>query len=405
MKKRVVLMYSGGLDTSVILKWLSVERSYEVIALCVDIGQVDDLSDVRRRAFATGAAEVVVMDQRERFLSEFCVPALAAGAAYEDAYLLAAPLARPLIAQCAVETATAFNAVVVAHGATGKGNDQVRFYSSVVALAPHLEVLAPAMDWDLKSREDEIAYAERHGIPLATTSGSSGYSEDSNIWGCSIECGPLDDLSREPSPSIYVLTHDPRQTHPEGEEIEIMFERGVPMALNGCQMTLLKLVTEINAIAGRNGIGRIDIVENRVVGIKTRGVYEAPAATCLRTAFLELQNLCLDRDSLHFMRHARQRYSELVYYGLWFSPLRIGLQAMFDHFKTNVNGTLGLRLCNGRIEIRSRNAGVPMYHSALSTYGAGDIFDHSAGQGFSYIWSMPLRVAAMAGRDIDDVQT
>lgn len=394
--KRVVLMYSGGLDTSVALKWLAMDRGYDVIALCVDIGQRDDLDAIRRKALATGASDVVVADQRERFLSEFCLPALAAGAAYEERYLLAAPLARPCIAQCAVEVAAHCGAEAVAHGATAKGNDQVRFYSSTAALAPHLDVIAPVMEWEMKSRDDEMEYARRNGIALSTSSGTSVYSEDTNIWGSSIECGPLDDLSMEPHPSVYAITQDPRRTAAEGEVVSIRFADGLPTHIDEENLSLLEIVIRLNEVAGRNGVGRIDILENRVVGIKTRGVYEAPAATCLHVAFRELQNLALDRDSLHFLRSASQRYSELVYYGLWFSPLRLGLQALFDHFKRPVTGKISLRLVQGRIDVLSRSVEQPMYNVSLSTYGHGDAFDHTAGRGFSYIWSLPLRVAALA---------
>ena len=389
---KIVLAYSGGLDTSVILKWLIETYNAEVIAFCADLGQLEDLTDVADKAKKTGAAKVYIEDLKEKFLLDFCFQALKAGAAYEEKYLLAAPLARPLIIQRMLEIAQEEEAEVIAHGATGKGNDQVRFYTSAIALNPNITVMAPMIDWELKSREEAVDYAKAHGIPLSI-SGEQPYSIDTNIWGSSIECGKLDDLACKPPEEVYQFTQSPQHSPIEEEVISIEFVRGVPQSLNGIRYNPVELVEMLNNLGGKHGIGRIDILENRVVGIKTRGVYESPAGTILHHAHKELESLVLDRDTLQFKRIVAQRYSELVYNGLWFSPLRNSLDSFIEFTQQNVTGKVELGLFKGFVRVMSRHSGYAMYDNSLSSYGKDDTFEHSAGSGFAYIWSMPLRIA------------
>jgi argininosuccinate synthase len=390
---KIVLAYSGGLDTSVALKWLKDHYSAEVIAFCANLGQIEPLDEITQKALSTGASNVYMEDMRDQYLSDFVFPALKASAAYEGRYLLAAPLARPLIARRLVEIAHQEKADAVAHGATGKGNDQVRFYSGIVAHDSGLQIIAPAIEWDLKSRDEEVDYAHRHGIPVAA-SAFSPYSVDTNIWGTSIECGPLDDLTAPPPENIYMLTRAPESAPAKPAEIAIGFERGVPVTLNGQRLDPVSLVSNLNSLGGEHGVGRIDIIENRLVGIKTRGIYESPAGTILHAAHRELEDLVLDRDTIHYKSGLGQRYAELVYYGLWYSPLRDALDAFVERTQERVTGTVTLRLHKGSLSVMRRESELAMYDIGLSTYDVRDSFDHRAGQGFSYVWSMPLRVAA-----------
>lgn len=392
---RIVLAYSGGLDTSVALHWLRAKYGAEIIAYCANIGQQDDLTKLEEKARDTGASKVIIDDARAAFLRDFCFPALQAEAAYQGKYLLAAPLARPLIAKRMVEIALEHNADAVAHGATGKGNDQVRFYSTVAALAPKLRILAPVMDWDLKSREDEIEYAESHSIPIDITP-EKPYSIDTNIWGSSIECGVLDDICTMPPEDIYQITVDPEKVTLPHTDIKIRFESGVPVAVDGVVLDRVALVERLNALGGAYGVGRIDILENRVVGIKTRGVYEAPAATLLHKAHHELQSLVTDRDSLRFQVSVSQRYAELVYDGLWFSPLREALQEFTQALQNRMTGEVALRLHGGRVTVLGRSSVHQLYDAELASYGKNDAFDHGASRGFAYVWSLPLRASALA---------
>jgi argininosuccinate synthase len=392
---RIVLAYSGGLDTSVALRWLKERYDAEIIAFCADIGQSEDLRQIEAKAYATGAAKVFLEDMREEFLVDFCFPALRAGAAYENQYLLAAPLGRPLIAKRMVEIARAEDANAVAHGATGKGNDQVRFYSSVIALDPDMQVLSPVIDWEMKSRAEEIAYAIEHDIPVPVSQ-AKPYSIDTNIWGSSIECGPLDDIALSPPEDVYQLTVSPEKAPDEPINLVLEFEQGTPTSLDGERCGAVELITRLNELGGAHAVGRIDILENRVVGIKTRGIYESPAATILHVAHREIENLVLDRDTLHFKAMIAQKYSELVYYGLWFSPLREALEAFIAETQKRVTGNIELRLYKSGINVVSRSSPNSMYDLDFSTYEHGDIFDHSSGKGFSYVWSMPLRLAYQA---------
>jgi argininosuccinate synthase len=393
---KIVLAYSGGLDTSVALKWLKEEYNAEVIAFCADIGQREDLSAIEAKAYATGATSVVVEDLQEEFLKNYCIKALQAGAVYEDRYLLAAPLGRPLIAKRMVELARSECADAVAHGATGKGNDQVRFYTSIVALDPSIPVLAPVTEWAMKSRSEEIDYARSRQIPLSLTE-DRPYSIDTNIWGSSIECGPLDDISQRPPEDVYQLTSAPERTPDKPVTVSVEFYQGVPVAFNGRMCPLIDIVRELNELGGTHGVGRIDILENRLVGIKTRGVYESPAGTVLHAAHRELENLVLDRDTLHLKADLARKYSELVYYGLWFSPLRQALDSFVSVTQMRVTGLVELQLYKGGVTAVSRRSQNAMYDLAFSTYEQGDSFDHASGKGFAYIWSMPIRVAHRAG--------
>ncbi|WP_329080513.1 MULTISPECIES: argininosuccinate synthase [unclassified Streptosporangium] len=387
---KIVLAYSGGLDTSVALHWLQRRHDAEIIAFCADIGQLESLETVRERALRTGASKVYVEPLTERYLRDFALPALQAHARYENKYLLAAPLSRPLIAQRMVEIARAEGADAVAHGATGKGNDQVRFFTSVTALDPGLRVLAPVIDWELTTRETEIAYAREHGIEVSVSK-ENPYSIDTNIWGTSIECGELDDIDRPPPGHAWQLTADPKTAPDRAEHVTVGFEAGIPVSLDGDKLEPADLVSRLTAIAARHGVGRIDIVESRIVGFKTRGIYEAPAATVLMAAHEELEAIVLDRETLHHKQGLAQRYAELAYYGYWFSDLRRALDGFVSTLQPRVTGEVTVELYKGTCAIVGRRSPNSRYSDSLATYEAGDTFDHRAGAGFAYVWSLPLR--------------
>jgi len=386
---KIVLAYSGGLDTSVALHWLRERYDAEVIAFCADIGQLESLDDVRDRARRTGASDVFVEPLTDHYLTDFALPALQAHARYENNYLLAAPLSRPLIAQRMVELAHEVGADAVAHGATGKGNDQVRFYTSVAALDRKLTVLAPVIDWELCSREEEIEYAERHGIDVPVAK-ATPYSIDTNIWGTSIECGQLDDITLPPPADAWQLTAAPRDAPAEPERVTIGFEAGVPVSLGGRRLGLVDLVRELTLLGARHGIGRVDIVESRIVGFKTRGIYEAPAATILMAAHGEMEALVLDRETLHHKQSIALRYAELVYYGLWFSDLRRAFDGFVAQLQGSVNGEVTVELYKAGCTVVSRRSPSSRYDNDLATYEVGDTFDHRAGAGFAYVWSLPI---------------
>ncbi|GAA4196059.1 argininosuccinate synthase [Streptosporangium oxazolinicum] len=387
---KIVLAYSGGLDTSVALHWLKRRHNAEIIAFCADIGQLESLETVRERALRTGASKVYVEPLTDRYLRDFALPALRAHARYENKYLLAAPLSRPLIAQRMVEIARAEGADAVAHGATGKGNDQVRFFTSVTALDPGLRVLAPVIDWELTTRETELAYAREHGIEVSVSK-ENPYSIDTNIWGTSIECGELDDIDRPPPGHAWQLTADPKTAPDRAERVTVGFEAGVPVSLDGDKLEPADLVSRLTAIAARHGVGRIDIVESRIVGFKTRGIYEAPAATVLMAAHEELEAIVLDRETLHHKQGLARRYAELAYYGYWFSDLRRALDGFVSTLQPRVTGEVTVELYKGTCVIVGRRSPNSRYSDSLATYEAGDTFDHRAGAGFAYVWSLPLR--------------
>ena len=391
---RIVLAYSGGLDTSVALPWLRERYGAEVIAYCANLGQPGDLEEVARKARKAGAAKVIVEDVRETYVRDYVFPALKAGAVYEGRYLMAAPLGRPLIGKRLVEIANAEHAQAVAHGSTGKGNDQVRFYAAAVAHDPGIRVIGPAMEWELGSREAEIAYALRHGIEVEATS-SSPFSKDGSLWGTSTECGPLDDPAWTPDEGVFQLTASPRDAPDKPQRLTIEFEAGVPTGVDGEPLDPVTLVERLNAVAGRHGIGRVDVVENSLLGIKSRAIYESPAGTLLHLAHRELEDLVIDRDTLHYKAGVARTYAELVYYGLWFSPLREALDAFVDATQARVAGSISLELYKGRATVVSRASEAAMYSPSLSAHDERDSFEHRLGEGFSYVWSMPLRLRAL----------
>ena len=388
MTKKVVLAYSGGLDTTVCILWLK-SRGYEVIAFTADLGQGQKDRDVLiTRARIAGARKVILKDLRKEFIEEYAFSALKAGAIYEGKYYLSTALSRPLIAKYLVKVARKENAQAVAHGCTGKGNDQVRFEVGIKALNPNLEIIAPLRNWEFKSRKQEIEFLKEKNIPIPLK--KSKYSIDRNLWGISIECGELEDIRCEAPEDIFVLTTSPSRASDKPQEIEIGFEKGIPVSLNGKRYSPVELVERLNKIGGRHGIGRVDMVENRLVGIKSREVYEAPAAVLLYLAHQELEALVLDRETLHFKSLISLKYAELVYYGLWFTTLREGLQKFIDYTQQKVSGKVRLRLYKGNVKIISRNSPYSLYSVEMATYSEKDKFDHQASEGFIKIWSLPF---------------
>ena len=395
MPEKVVLAYSGGLDTSIIIPWLKENCSYDVIAMVGDVGQGDDLEAVVAKAYATGASSVVVEDLREEFLTGYVFPAVKAGAVYEHKYLLGTSLARPLIAKRQVEVALREGACAVAHGCTGKGNDQVRFEMAYQALAPELKVIAPWREWELKSREDCLDYAGQHGISVAA-SREKIHSRDRNLWHVSHEGGELEDAVNAPFDSTWQMTKSPQEAPDRDELVEIGFENGVPTSVNGLSMDPVSLVELLNEIGGRNAIGRIDLIENRFVGIKSRGCYETPGGTLLLTAHRELEALCLDRDLMHFKQHIALKYAELVYFGMWFTPLRESLDAFVETTQKNVTGTVALSLYKGNVSVASRRSEYSQYRNDLAAFTMGDSYDQKDAAGFIRILGLPARSRAQA---------
>jgi len=390
--KRVVLAYSGGLDTSVIVRWLA-DKGFEVITYTADVGQGEELDEIPQKAKASGAVEAIVDDIKEEFAREYCIPLMRAGALYEGKYPLISALSRPLIAKKLVEIAHREGADFVAHGSTGKGNDQVRFEASVWALDPDIEVLAPVREWEFKSRDEEIEYAKKHGIPVVATK-EKPYSYDRNLWGVAIEAGPLEDPYVEPPEDAFVLTVSPEKAPDEPQYVEVEFERGLPVAINGKRYEeLWKLIWDLNEIAGRHGFGRIDMVENRLVGIKSREVYEAPAALLLMRAYDELESLVLDRFTYHYKQsHVKHPYAEVVYEALWFTPLREALDAFNNQIAPLVSGKVKFKLYKGSAQVVGRKSPNSLYFEDLATYSPKDTFDHKAGAAFTKVWSLPLKV-------------
>ena len=399
MPEKVVLAYSGGLDTSIIIPWLKENYSYDVIAMVGDVGQGDDIEAVVEKAYATGASNVIVEDLREEFLTGYVFPALKAGAVYEHKYLLGTSLARPVIARHQVEVALREGATAVAHGCTGKGNDQVRFELAYQALAPHLKVIAPWREWELKSREDCLDYAEQHGIPVAA-SRQKIHSRDRNLWHISHEGGELEDAGNAPLPATWQLTRSPQEAPDREERVEIGFERGIPVAVNGLEMDPVSLLELLNEIGARNAIGRVDLVENRFVGIKSRGCYETPGGTLLLAAHRELEALCLDRDLMHFKQQMALKYAELVYFGLWFTPLREALEAFVETTQKEVTGTVALSLYKGNVSIASRQSEHSLYRTDLAAFTMGDSYDQKDAAGFIRILGLPARSRSQARLEV-----
>ena len=392
MAEKVVLAYSGGLDTSVAIKWIEENYHMDVITLTVEIGGERDMDVIQQKALNAGAVKALVRDARGLFVKYFVFPALQADALYEGQYPLATALARPLIAKLLVDAATEEGASAVAHGCTGKGNDQVRFDVSVAALAPHLKVIAPAREWGL-TREEEIAYAQKHGIPVPVTV-ASPYSIDANLWGRSIECGVLEDPWAEPPEEVFAWTKSPADAPDEPCYVEIGFERGIPVSLNGKEVDGVSLIQELHQIAGEHGVGRVDHVENRLVGIKSREVYEAPAAMVLLMAHKALEAMTLSKDQLRFKEKVALEYADLIYNGLWFTALHQDIAAYVQSSQRHVTGTVRVKLHKGNATVVGRKAPKSLYSYSLATYDKGDVFDQSASLGFIHIWGLPVKTQA-----------
>jgi argininosuccinate synthase len=390
MAKRVVLAYSGGLDTSVAVRWMIDNLGVEVIALAVDVGQAaEDYEVVKERARAAGAIEAIVVDAKEEYAADYCVPALKANALYENRYPLVSALSRPVIVRHLVEAAKFHGADAVAHGCTGKGNDQVRFEVSTRALAPHLEVIAPVRGWGM-TREDSIHYAYDHDIPIVATK-EKVYSIDDNIWGRAIECGEMEDPWNQPPPGVWLLT---KPTATEPVDVVVGFDAGVPVSLDGEALSPLAVIDRLNAVVGSYGVGRIDMVENRRVGIKSRETYECPASLALILAHRDLEGICLERDVQREKARLEPRYAELVYDGLWFSPLKRALDAFIDETQRYVTGEVRLRLSPGNCEVTGRRSPHSLYDYALATYDADDNFRHEDSAGFVRLWGLSVQTWA-----------
>jgi len=392
MSSKVVLAYSGGLDTSVAIKWLKERYNSDVITFTVDIGNVTDLEAIRQKALDVGAIKALVVDARESFINSFVFPAFQANAIYEGQYPLATALGRPLIAQLLVEAAKKEGATAVAHGCTGKGNDQVRIDVGVAALAPELKVIAPAREWNM-TREQLIEYAQTHNIPVPITR-ASPYSIDENLWGRSNECGVLEDPWNEPPEDAFAWTKSLKETPDEPSYLEIGFDKGIPVSLDGEKLDGVTLVQQVHNLAGQHGVGRIDHVENRLVGIKSREIYEAPAAVVLLKAHQALEDLVLSKEQLRFKAKVAGEYADLVYNGLWFSGLRQDLAAYVESTQRYVAGTVRIKLFKGNCQIVGRKSPYSLYDYSLATYDKGDAFDQSASSGFIHIWGLPMRTQA-----------
>ena len=393
MPEKVVLAYSGGLDTSIIIPWLKENYDCEVIAMIGDVGQGDDLRAVEEKARRTGAAEVVVADLRREFVTDYIFPTLRAGAVYEYKYLLGTSMARPVLAKAQVEAAKRFGATAVAHGCTGKGNDQVRFELTYQALAPHLKVIAPWREWTINSREDAIEYAKKHNVPVAQTR-ESIHSRDRNLWHLSHEGGELEDPANPPLATTWQLTLSPQQAPDQPERVEIGFEAGTPVSVNGRHLDPEVLIETLNELGGRHAIGRVDVVENRFVGIKSRGCYETPGGALLVAAHQELEALCLDRDLAHFKQHLALRYAELVYFGFWFTPLREAIDAFVNVSQRSVTGSVTLELYKGNVTTVSRRAPQSLYRTDLAAFTMGGAYNPKDAEGFIRLLGLPSRVRA-----------
>ncbi len=390
-KERVVLAYSGGLDTSVAIGWIGEQTGAEVIAVAVDVGQGgEDLEVIRQRALDCGAVDAVVADAKDEFAEDYCFPALKTNALYEGVYPLISALSRPLISKHLVKTARALGASTVAHGCTGKGNDQVRFEVSITTLAPELKTIAPVRDLAL-TRDVAIEYANQHNLPIETTK-HNPFSVDQNVWGRAVETGFLEDIWNAPTKDVYVYTADPTYP-PLPDEVVISFEQGVPVAIDGRKMSPLEIIQEMNARAGAQGVGRIDLVENRLVGIKSREVYEAPGAIALIVAHQELENCTIEREQARFKRRVEERWAELVYDGQWFSPLKRSLDAFVEDTQQFVSGDIRMTLHGGRAVVTGRRSEMSLYDFNLATYETGDSYDQSHARGFIEIYGMSARLA------------
>jgi argininosuccinate synthase len=395
--KKVVLAYSGGLDTSVILRWLIERYHCEVVAFCADLGQGEELIPIRDKALRTGATSVHILDLREEFVRDFIFPMLRANAVYEGSYLLGTSIARPLIARAQVEIALKEHADTVSHGATGKGNDQVRFELTYAALAPHLRIIAPWREWDLRSRTDMIEFAKRHDIPVPVTT-ERPYSSDRNLFHISYEGGILEDPWSEPPAKMFQLTQSPEDAPDVPVEVMIDFESGNPVAVDGKRLSPAELLTTLNRLGGEHGVGRVDLVENRFVGMKSRGVYETPGGTILHAAHRAIESLTLDREVLHLRDSLVPRYAEMIYYGFWFSPERQALQALMDECQRDVTGTVRLKLYKGNVAVLGRRSPRSLYRTDFVTFEADDVYRQHDAEGFINLQALRLRIRALRDR-------
>jgi argininosuccinate synthase len=394
MSKKVVLAYSGGLDTSIIIPWLKENYGYEVIAVTADVGQGEELEPLYDKAIKTGASKIYIEDLKEEFVTDFIFPTLKAGAVYEGKYLLGTSFARPLIAKKLVEIARKEGAEAISHGATGKGNDQVRFELTVKALAPDLKIIAPWREWNIRSREDAIDYAEARGIPIPVTK-KKIYSMDRNLWHLSHEGGDLEDPWNEPMSEMLMIITPPEKAPDQPTYVEIDFEKGVPVAIDGTVMKPLELVTHLNKIAAANGVGIVDMVENRLVGMKSRGVYETPGGTVLYAAHRELEYLCLDRQTMHFKEILSAKYAELVYDGMWYSPLREAMDAFVEKTQEFVTGTVRMKLYKGNYTPAGTKSPYSLYSEEFVTFGADEVYNQKDAEGFINLFGLPLKVRAL----------
>ncbi len=392
--EKVVLAYSGGLDTSVIVPWLKENYGCEVVCFTADVGQADELEGLEEKALASGASQLIIKDLNEEFASDYLIPLVRSGAIYERKYLLGTSVARPLIAKHLVEVAHQVGADALAHGATGKGNDQVRFELTFMALDPRLKVIAPWREWEIRSREDALAYAAERGIPVPNTL-KSIYSRDRNLWHLSHEGGMLEETWVEPEESMFLLSASPEDAPDQPEYIEIEFDSGIPTRLNGEKVTPAQLISQLNTIGGVHGIGRADLVESRLVGMKSHGVYETPGGTILMAAHRELESLVLDKATLQYKDMVALKYAELLYNGMWFSPLKEAIDAFMDNTQGPVTGTVRLKLYKGNIIPIGRKSPFSLYREDFATFGQEDVYDQSDAEGFIHIYGLPLKVRAL----------
>ncbi len=401
--KKVVLAYSGGLDTSVIVPWLKENYNCEVICFCADVGQAEELNGLEEKALASGASQLIIHDMKHEFVEDYIFPTLKAGAIYERKYLLGTSMARPLIAKHMVDIAHELGADAVSHGATGKGNDQVRFELTFAALDPRLVVIAPWREWDIRSREDAIAYAKAHNVPVTATE-KSIYSRDRNLWHLSHEGGLLEDPWNEPQERMYLLSTSPENAPETAEYLTISFDSGTPIAVNGEAMNPAQLLLKLNAIGGAHGIGRVDLVEGRLVGMKSHGVYETPGGTILYAAHRELESLVLDRETIQYKDMVALKYAELVYDGKWFSPLRESLEAFVDATQGPVTGEVKLKLYKGNIIPVGRKSKFSLYREDFATFGQEDVYDQMDAEGFIHLFGLPLKVRALNGLPVSGIK-
>lgn len=393
MKEKVVLAYSGGLDTSIIISWLKENYDVEVIAACINVGQEDDMKGIEKKALSSGAEKIYIENVTAEFIKEYVFKGVKANATYEGTYLLGTAFARPLIAKKLVEIAHKEGAKYICHGCTGKGNDQVRFEVGIAAIDPSIKIIAPWRIWDIKSREDAIDYASARGIEISVTK-EKIYSVDQNLWHASHEGGDIEELGNEHKRNMYLMVTPPEQAKDEATYVEIYFEKGIAKKIDGIELEPIDIVTVLNKIGGENGIGVIDIVENRLVGMKSRGIYETPGGTVLYAAHKELEEITLDKDTLHFKYTLAQKYGELVYNGLWFTTMREALDAFVDKTQETVTGTVKLKLYKGNIMSAGKESPNALYDAGISSFGASDLYDHKDAEGFINLFSLPSKIKA-----------